>query len=75
MISSDVFSDLEGSGIALATLVLGFGYILGPRGQIKCKIWDNILCLTLPTGTELGKITSTIILNTCDCLLKKKTTV
>ena len=49
MISSDVFSDLDGSGIsgmALATLVLGFGNILGPRGQIKLKIWDNRLCLT-----------------------------
>ena len=41
MISSDVFSDLDGSGMALATLVLGFGYVYGPRGQFKCKIWDN----------------------------------
>ena len=40
MISSDVFSDLDGSGMALATLVLGFGYIYGPRGQIKFKIWE-----------------------------------
>ena len=37
MISSDVFSDLHGSGMDLA----------GPRGQIKCKIWDNKLYLTL----------------------------
>ena len=43
MIGSDVFIDLDGSGMVLATLVLGFGY----RGQFKWEIWDNKLFLTL----------------------------
>ena len=32
--------------VALATLVLGFDYISGPRGQIKFDILDNKLRLT-----------------------------